>query len=147
MIPDPTAGLATLHAAAGIDNASGSIGASNILQSVHKLSAENLRRTDKAAGYLDMIDQARAMMDSPVKRAFDLRQAGTPETLAAYEPKIASGELLDKNYFYGRRFGQGLLLARRLVEAGARVRAGRISIRRVQAVSTRTKTAGCGWPK
>jgi arylsulfatase A-like enzyme len=27
---------------------------------------------------------------------------------------------MDKSYFYGNRFGQGLLLARRLVEAGAR---------------------------
>ena len=67
-----------------------------------------------------MMEQARAMMDSPVKRAFDYAQDESPATLAAYEPKIEQGELLDKKYYFGKRFGHGLLLARRLVEAGAR---------------------------
>ncbi len=63
-----------------------------------------------------MMTQARAMMDSPVKRAFDYAKEETPSTLAAYEPKIGPDELLDKKYYYGKRFGHGLLLARRLVE-------------------------------
>jgi hypothetical protein len=119
MIPDPAAGLATLHAASGIDNARLDRRI-EYLKSVHKLSAESLRRSDKVAGYLGMIDQARAMMDSPVKQAFAYAKEETPATLAAYEPNIGSEDLLDKRYFFGRRFGQGLLLARRLVERGAR---------------------------
>ena len=69
---------------------------------------------------MNMIGQARAMMDSPVKRAFDYARDEKPETIAAYQPQIAAAELLDKNYYFGQRFGHGLLLARRLVEAGAR---------------------------
>lgn len=60
------------------------------------------------------------MMDSPVKRAFDYAKDESPVTLAAYEPQIAPDAVLDKTYYHGRRFGHGLLLARRLVEAGAR---------------------------
>lgn len=48
--------------------------------------------------------QARRLMDSPVARAFDLAQEPR-DTLAAYDTG---------------RFGRGCLLARRLVEAGAR---------------------------
>ncbi len=66
------------------------------------------------------MQSARAMMDSPVKRAFDFAHDEKPATLAAYEPRIARGEVQDKSYYYGQRFGQGLLLARRLVESGAR---------------------------
>jgi hypothetical protein len=40
--------------------------------------------------------------------------------VAAYEPKIARNEVRDRSYYFGRRFGHGLLLARRLVERGAR---------------------------
>ncbi len=119
MIPDPTAGLATLHAAAGIDSARLDRRI-KYLQGVHRLSAESLRASDKTANYLNMIDQARAMMDSPVKRAFNYAGEEKPATIAAYEPQIAQADLLDKNYYYGKRFGHGLLMARRLVEAGAR---------------------------
>jgi hypothetical protein len=59
-------------------------------------------------------------MDSPVKKAFDYAKDEKPETVKAYEPEIGANDLLDKTYYYGNRFGQGLLLARRLVEAGAR---------------------------
>ena len=132
MIPDPAAGLATLHAAAGISNARLDRRI-EYLKSVHKLSADSLRRSDQVADYLGMIDQARAMMDSPVKRAFAYAKRGIARDArrlrAARSP---AEELLDKRYFFGRRFGHGLLLARRLVEAGAPLRAGRISIRRVQ---------------
>jgi hypothetical protein len=119
MIPDPAAGLATLHAAAGIDNQRLERRI-EYLHNVHKLSAENLRSAEKTTDYLNMIDQARSMMDSPVKRAFDYATQERPQTIAAYEPKITAAEQLDQNYYYGRRFGHGLLLARRLVEAGAR---------------------------
>ena len=98
----------------------GSIAGIEYLQSVHKLSADSLRRSDKAAGYLGMIDQARAMMDSPVKRAFDYAKKKRPRRSPPTSRKSRGQDLLDKNYFYGSRFGQGLLLARRLVEAGAR---------------------------
>ena len=145
MIPDPAAGLATLHAAAGISNARLDRRI-EYLHSVHKLSAESLQRSDKVAGYLGMIDQARAMMDSPVKRAFAYAKEETPATLAAYEPQIGSEDLLDKNYFYGRRFGQGLLLARRLVERAPRSCRSNINTARSR-VLTPTKMAGCGWPK
>jgi hypothetical protein len=66
------------------------------------------------------MEAARAMMDSPVKRAFAYTSDESEKTIAAYEPRIAADELLDKKYYYGRRFGHGLLLARRLVESGAR---------------------------
>jgi hypothetical protein len=66
------------------------------------------------------MEDARAMMDSPVKRAFDYRADEKPEAIAAYEPEIGETALLDPAYFHGNRFSHGLLLARRLVEAGAR---------------------------
>jgi hypothetical protein len=119
MIPDPAQGLATLSAAAGMDTArlDRRLG---YLKSVSGLSAEALRRSTKAEDYLKIMDSARAMMDSPIKRAFDFAKDEKPSTLAAYEPKIARGDVQDKSYYFGTRFGQGLLLARRLVESGAR---------------------------
>jgi hypothetical protein len=74
----------------------------------------------KADHYRKTIDDARAMMDSPVKRAFDYVNEEKPEVVAAYEPAIYQNDLLDQSYYFGRRFGHGLLLARRLVESGAR---------------------------
>ncbi len=119
MIPDPTAGLATLSAAAGMSEARVDARL-KYLKTVHCLSADSLRAAPKAEDYLRIMEQARAMMDSPVKRAFDYARDESPATLAAYEPKIEAGDLLDKKYYFGKRFGHGLLLARRLVEAGAR---------------------------
>jgi len=55
----------------------------------------------------DIEEEARAMMDSPVKKAFDFLTDEKPETLEAYD--------------VGHRFGHGCLLARRLIEQGARV--------------------------
>jgi hypothetical protein len=119
MIPDPTAGLETLTTAAGMTTARLDRRLAH-LQAAHKLSDEALRRAGKSEDYLNMMAQARAMMDSPVKRAFDYATEEKPSTLEAYEPKIGPDELLDKKYYYGKRFGHGLLLARRLVESGAR---------------------------
>jgi hypothetical protein len=55
-----------------------------------------------------------------VKRAFDYLKDEKPEIVKAYEPEVTANDLLDKTYYNGNRFGPGLLLARRLVEAGAR---------------------------
>lgn len=119
MIPDAAAGLETLRAAAGmsldrLDRRQA------LWRSLSALSNPALRDSPKADAYRRMMEDARAMMDSPVKRAFDYRAEEAPETVAAYEPRIESDSLLDKSYYFGRRFGHGLLLARRLVEAGAR---------------------------
>ena len=119
MIPDATQGLATLRAAAGmteerIDRRL------KFLNSLHGLSNEQLRKAPQAEDYLNIMQSARAMMDSPVKRAFDYAKDEKPSVIAAYEPQIERANLIDKNYFFGQRFGHGLLLARRLVEAGAR---------------------------
>jgi hypothetical protein len=119
MIPDPTAGLATLSAAAGMSPARLDRRL-KFQKFASGLADPALRDSEKAADYLRMMESARAMMDSPVKRAFDYANEEKPATLAAYEPQVQEGDLLDKKYFFGKRFGHGLLLARRLVEAGAR---------------------------
>jgi hypothetical protein len=119
MIPDAQAGLATLHAAAGMDM--GRLDRrQGLMRGLSALSDERLRDSPRAREYAKAMDEARAMMDSPVKRAFDYRTQESPQTVAAYEPRVGPDDLLDKSYYHGRRFGHGLLLARRLVEAGAR---------------------------
>ncbi|HEX5447151.1 MAG TPA: DUF1501 domain-containing protein [Pirellulales bacterium] len=119
MIPDPVRGLATLEAAAGMTRARLDRRL-ELLARVHGMADKGLRGSAKAEEYLRMMEQARKMMDSPVKRALDYANDERPATLAAYEPRITAEELKDKKYFFGRRFGHGLLVARRLVEAGAR---------------------------
>jgi hypothetical protein len=119
MIPDPVAGLATLEAAAGltperIDRRL------KYLRTISESGPARLDQSAQAAAYLKSMEAARAMMDSPVKRAFAYAEEEHESTIAAYEPRITADELLDKKYYYGRRFGHGLLLARRLVESGAR---------------------------
>src|SRR5204862_754348 len=79
-----------------------------------------LRDSEKASVYMKSIDDARAMMDSPVKKAFEFKIDEKPETLEAYQPQIAAKDLRDPGYYFGDRFGNGLLLARRLLEAGSR---------------------------
>lgn len=119
MIPDATQGLATLSAASGmsIDRLDRR---QKLLVDLARASDASLRDAPRAQEYLKSMDDARAMMDSPVKRAFDYRSEESPETIAAYEPKIANADLFDPGYDNGKRFGHGLLLARRLVESGAR---------------------------
>lgn len=119
MIPDAAGGLATLEAAAGmprdrLDRRQG------LLKGLAALADPALRDSARAQEYLRSLEDARAMMDSPVKRAFAYREEERPELIAEYEPRIAAGELRDSSYYFGTRFGHGLLLARRLVEAGAR---------------------------
>jgi hypothetical protein len=104
MIPQPTEGLPTLNAVAGmqpdrLDRRQ------SYLQAINGMSAKELRDSDKAREFVKTMEDARAMMDSPVKRAFEFKEE-KPETI--------------KQYDVGHRFGMGCLLARRLVEVGAR---------------------------
>src|SRR5215203_5325086 len=106
MIPEPAQGMSTLNAVAGmkmdrLDRRQA------YLQSITGMSQKELREANKAADYMKVMEDARAMMDSPVKKAFDFAKDEKPETLKAYD--------------VGHRFGHGCLLARRLVEQGARV--------------------------
>jgi hypothetical protein len=119
MIPEPARGLSTLHAVSGmkldrLDRRQ------DYLRAITGAEEPELQRAGRAADYMNVMGQARAMMDSPVKRAFNYAQEEKPEILAAYRPKITAEQELDPAYYYGNRFGEGCLLARRLVEAGAR---------------------------
>lgn len=119
MIPDPSRGLATLNTVPGLpfqrlDERLG------LLRTVMKNGPAELRDSPKAAEFQKQMEEARALMDSPVKKAFNYAKEEKPEVLAAYEPEITSEKLLDTSYYHGKRFAHGLLLARRLVESGAR---------------------------
>jgi hypothetical protein len=119
MIPDPAKGLSTLNAVSGmkmdrLDRRQA------YLRAITGLAEPELQQANKVKDYMKVMEDARAMMDSPVKKAFDYLKDEKPETVKAYEPEVGANDLLDKTYYYGNRFGQGLLLARRLVEAGAR---------------------------
>jgi hypothetical protein len=119
MIPDATQGLATLSAAAGMD-IERLDRRRELLKGLNALADDSLKSATKAQQFSQVMEEARRMMDSPVKRAFDYRADEKPEIIEAYEPQIGADDLLDKNYYFGQRFGHGLLLARRLVESGAR---------------------------
>lgn len=104
MIPDPDKGLPTLKAVAGmtperLDRRQ------KFFEAISGLSSAEIQESGKVKDYLQVVEGARAMMDSPVKKAFNLAEE-KPETIQAYD--------------VGHRFGLGCLLARRLVEAGAR---------------------------
>ncbi len=119
MIPDPSRGVASLNAFAGmpmtrLDQRL------NLARALADQGPAELRTAPRAQEFRQQLNEARALMDSPVKNAFDFSKGEKPETLAAYEPEITREQLLDKGYYHGKRFGQGLLLARRLVETGAR---------------------------
>jgi len=119
MIPDPAKGLSTLYAVSGmkmdrLDRRQ------EYLRAMTGLTEPELQEANKVKDYLKVMEDARAMMDSPVKKAFDYHKDEKPELIKAYEADIGAEDLLDKTYYYGNRFGHGLLLARRLIEAGAR---------------------------
>lgn len=119
MIPDPSKGLSTLNAVGGmkldrLDRRQA------YLRAITGLEEKELQTANKASDYMKVMEDARGMMDSPVKRAFDYRKDEKPELIAAYQPQIPANQLLDQSYYHGSRFGNGLLLARRLVETGAR---------------------------
>lgn len=105
MIPEPAEGLKTLNAVAGmrperLDRRQA------YLEAVTAMSTAELREANKVKDYMKVMEDARAMMDSPVKQAFNFRAEESEETLKAYD--------------VGHRFGWSCLLARRLVETGAR---------------------------
>jgi hypothetical protein len=105
MIPEPAQGMSTLNAVAGmkldrLDRRQA------YLQAITAMSPAELREANKVADYMKVMEDARAMMDSPVKKAFEFAKDEKPETL--------------KTYDVGHRFGHGCLLARRLIEQGAR---------------------------
>jgi hypothetical protein len=119
MIPDPAKGMATLNAVGGmpmdrLDRRQ------NYLRAITGLTEKQMQESGKVKDYLKVMEDARAMMDSPVKKAFDYHQEEKPEVVAAYQPEVRGSDVADKTYYYGNRFGEGLLLARRLVETGAR---------------------------
>lgn len=118
MIPDPGAGLATLNAAAGmkterLDRRQ------MLLGRLNELAERSLIESDTAEAVRRMMADARAMMDSPVKAAFDFSKESAA-VMEGYAPKVGAKEVADQSYYNGERFGKGLLMARRLVEAGAR---------------------------
>src|SRR5215475_3658644 len=119
MIPDPAKGLSTLNAVAGmkierLDRRQ------EYLRALTGLTEAELQSANKVKDYMKVMEDARAMMDSPVKKAFDYAKEEKPEVVKAYESEENPNDLLDKSYYYGNRFGHGLLLARRLIETGAR---------------------------
>jgi hypothetical protein len=119
MIPDPAKGLSTLNAVAGM-NMARLDRRQEYLRAITGLTEPQLQSANKVKDYLKVMEDARAMMDSPVKNAFDYLKDEKPELVKAYEPEVAADDLLDKTYYYGNRFAHGLLLARRLIESGAR---------------------------
>ncbi len=89
-------------------------------------------QNDKLSRYVDIVDEAVAIMDSPIRDSFNLSDAESLEELAKYgygiadKPKGSSHEesnalsplcMIDDR---GQRFEAGCLLARRLVENGVR---------------------------
>jgi hypothetical protein len=103
LVPNPQEGLPTLKAVAGMDR--GRLDRRQLLlQRLQGLADPAIVHSKQATAYGQAMADARAMMDSPVKQAFQLHEE-KPTTLAAYGTS---------------RFGQGCLLARRLIEVGAR---------------------------
>ena len=78
------------------------------------------------------MDAARAMMDSPVKRAFDYAKDEKPATLAAYEPKIAKGDVQDKIVLLRPALRPRTAAGPAAGRGRRALRAGRVSIRPVQ---------------
>lgn len=104
MIPEPQKGLPTLNMVADmtVDRLDRR---QRYLESITGLATKDILESKKTSEYMQVIEDARAMMDSPVKKAFNLSEE-PDRVLQAYD--------------VGHRFGFGCLLARRLVEQGAR---------------------------
>jgi len=119
MIPEPAKGLSTLNAVAGM-NIDRLDRRQEYLRAITGLTELELQSANKVKDYMKVMEDARAMMDSPVKKAFDYLKEEKPGVVKAYESEENPDDLLDKSYYYGNRFGHGLLLARRLIETGAR---------------------------
>ena len=105
MIPDPAQGLPTLSAMAGmkIDRLDRR---QDYLRAITGQTEKQLQESNKVRDYLKVMEDARAMMDSPVKKAFDYLKDEKPETS---EPMARNyGSVMDKSYYNGHRFGHGL---------------------------------------
>ena len=105
MINEPENGMATLDAVAGM-NVERLDRRQAYLETISGLSTAELREANRVKDYLSVVEGARAMMDSSMKEAFLYREQETPESIEAYNS--------------GHRFGPSCLVARRLVERGAR---------------------------
>lgn len=104
MIPYPDQGIPTLNAVAGmkperLDRRQ------KYLELITGNSTNALRESGRTKEYMQVMEDARAMMDSPVKNAFNFSDE-KQSTIDAYT--------------VDHRFGTSCLLARRLVEAGSR---------------------------
>lgn len=104
MIPNPTEGISTLNAVSDM-NPERLDRRQDYLRAISGQAPEAVLESNKTQDYMSVMERARNMMDSPVKRAFKLEE----------EP-----ESVRKTYDVGHRFGLSCLLARRLVEEGAR---------------------------
>lgn len=77
------------------------------------------------ARYVDIVDEAVAIMDSPIRDSFGFSDAMSKEELSAYgylnpHNDMAKEGFLCKIDERGKRFESGCLLARRLIESGVR---------------------------
>src|SRR3954471_20562722 len=87
MVPDASAGLSTLSGLAGFDK-DRIDRRQALLRKIASMEPAELRDSPKAAEYVRAIEDARTMMDSPVKKAFDFATDEKPEVLEAYKSQI-----------------------------------------------------------
>src|SRR5436309_1374965 len=97
MIPDPAKGLSTLNAVAGMSMDRLEL-RQEYLRAITCLTESELQSANKVKDYMKVMEDARAMMDSPVKKAFDYLKDEKPEVVRAYEPEVGANDLLDKSY-------------------------------------------------
>jgi hypothetical protein len=113
VINRPVEGMKTLHALDGMTDKH----LDARLQYQQKLNAElpsRLQSNDTVQQYMKSMQDARNLMDSPAKKAFRFMEEEPDSVIDAYG-------LRDENLPEGDRFRSGCLLARRLVEQGARL--------------------------
>lgn len=77
------------------------------------------------ARYVDIVDEAVAIMDSPIRDAFDFSDAKSKGELSAYGYLNPHADMAKEGFMCkiderGNRFEAGCLLARRLIESGVR---------------------------
>jgi hypothetical protein len=104
IIKDPTKGLEVLNTVSDM-NVDRLDRRQAYLEAISGLSSSELRESAKVKEYMTVIERARALMDSPLKDAFAYK-TDEPEAFQSYK--------------VDHRFGESCLLARRLVERGAR---------------------------
>ncbi len=119
-VTDPSQGLETLSALAGVGEKRLDRRLRYLAEVTRAAGQDASAASSVPQQYLKAVGDARRMMDSPVKKAFAYATEESAKTIKAYEPRVPSSALRDRSYDYYARFGHGLLLARRLVEHGAR---------------------------